>query len=61
MYASIYAGDGREESYELMCKGIDAAVAADMYVLVDWHMLEKGDPNQQLEEANDFFSRITAD
>ena len=61
MYASIYAGDGREESYALMRKGIEAAVAADLYVLVDWHMLEQGDPNEQLAEAREFFTRITAE
>ena len=61
MYASIYAGDERENSYTLMKKGIEAAVAADMYVLVDWHMLEKGNPNEELAEALDFFGRITAE
>ncbi len=61
MYASIYGGEEREESYALMQKGIEAAVAADMYVLVDWHMLEKGDPNEELSEAMDFFQRITAE
>ena len=61
MYASIYAGEKREESYALMKKGIDAATAADMYVLVDWHMLEKGNPNEELTEALDFFERITSE
>ena len=61
MYASIYSGDEREESYALMKKGIDAATACDMYVLVDWHMLEKGDPNEEAEPAADFFRRITGD
>ncbi len=60
MYASIYAGEGREESLALLEKGIEAAVAADMYVLVDWHMLEKGNPNEQLDEAAEFFEYITA-
>ena len=39
MYASIYSGEGKEESLALMIRGIEAAVEADMYVLVDWHML----------------------
>lgn len=61
MYASIYSGKERERSYALMKKGIDAATVCDMYVLVDWHMLEKGDPNEEAEPAADFFSRITAE
>ena len=59
MYASTYDSEEREESYSLMKKGIDLAVANDMYVLVDWHILEKGDPNQQIEAAKDFFKGIT--
>lgn len=61
MYASVYAGEDKEESYALMKKGIDAAVAADMYVLVDWHMLEKGNPNEEAAEAMEFFSRISSE
>ena len=59
MYASIYAGDDREESYALMKQGIEAAIDSDLYVLVDWHMLEKGDPNEEADQALEFFSRIT--
>ena len=61
MYASVYDGKDREKSYELMCRGIEAAKAADLYVLVDWHMLEQGDPNEQLAGAEEFFERITSD
>ncbi|SCW61572.1 cellulose synthase (UDP-forming) [Ruminococcaceae bacterium YRB3002] len=59
MYASIYDSDDREMSYTLMKKGIELAIANDMYVLVDWHMLEKGDPNEEIEPAMDFFARIS--
>ena len=61
MYANIYCSDEKELSYSQMKKGIDAAVKADMYVLVDWHMLEYGNPNDQVEEAKEFFERITAE
>ena len=60
MYANIYCSDEKELSYSQMIKGIEAAVKADMYVLVDWHMLQYGNPNDQVEEAMEFFDRITA-
>ena len=55
MYASQYCDGYKEESLTLMRKGIDAAIAADMYVVVDWHILEYGNPNDQSEEAKAFF------
>ena len=62
MYANVYCDkDEREQSYELMKQGIDAAVASDMYVLVDWHILEEGNPNSQIDEAMEFFERISTE
>lgn len=61
MYASVYESDEREESYALMKKGIDLAVANDMYVIVDWHMLEKGNPNEECDSALEFFGRISSE
>ena len=59
MYASVYESDERDQCYALMKKGIEAALAADLYVLVDWHLLEDGDPNDTLSSALDFFGQIT--
>ncbi len=62
MYASAYCDKAhQEESYEMMKRGIEAGVASDMYVLVDWHMLEKGDPNEEADEAEEFFEKITSE
>ena len=61
MYSSLYCSGQEEESYRLMKQGIDNAVASDMYVLVDWHILEDNDPNINLDEAIVFFDRIAAE
>jgi endoglucanase len=39
---------------------IEAATARGMYALVDWHMLEPGDPNFNLARAKTFFAEIAA-
>ena len=61
MYSSQYCGGYAEESLTLLRKGIDAAVAADMYVLVDWHILEDSDPNTHVKEAAGFFEQIASE
>ena len=61
MYSELYCGEEREENLSLMRKGIDAAIEADMYVLVDWHILNDSDPNQHIEEALAFFELISTE
>ncbi len=61
MYSSLYCGGQKEENFRLMKQGIDLAVASDMYVLVDWHILDDNDPNINLDEAMAFFDRISAE
>jgi len=44
---------------ELVYQGIDLAFENDMYVIVDWHVLAPGDPNEAVYAgANDFFAEI---
>lgn len=41
--------------------GIDLAIANDMYVIVDWHVLTPGDPNAEIYSgAMDFFDEISS-
>ena len=41
-----------------IAKGVELAKAADMYVIIDWHILSDGDPNIYLEEAKAFFAEM---
>ena len=59
MYSENYCGDEKDLSLDLMTEGIEAAISADMYVIVDWHILNDSDPNINREEAKAFFSQIS--
>ena len=59
MYSELYCGGEKQQSLELMRKGINCAISADMYVLADWHILNDCDPNDNIEEAAAFFDLIS--
>lgn len=44
MYSELYCGGEKEENLSLMKKGIELAIEADMYVLVDWHVCSSSFP-----------------
>ncbi|MGH8793414.1 MAG: glycoside hydrolase family 5 protein [Stackebrandtia sp.] len=61
--ASMYIQEGGYETdperfTELMNTIIEDATARGLYVIVDWHMLTPGDPNENLELAKTFFNEI---
>ncbi|ETP70989.1 endoglucanase [Lachnospiraceae bacterium JC7] len=58
MYSAEYVKNP-SENLTLLQKGIDYAVANDMYVIVDWHILEDYNPNMHKNEAAEFFSFIS--
>lgn len=60
MKNSGYCSDGdREQLKQLVRDGVQYATDADMYVIVDWHILSDGNPqtHKARAEAIEFFSR----
>ena len=43
----------------LILQGVENALAADMYVIVDWHLLEDETPHRLVDKATSFFDEIT--
>jgi len=55
-----YCTDGDKEYLKnLVRSGVEYATNQDMYVIVDWHILSDGNPNQHKTEAIDFFAQMT--
>ena len=56
-------GDGYikkpELSKRLMYQAVENVLSADMYAIVDWHILNDGNPNTNIEKAKEFFKEIT--
>ena len=46
--------------FEEVCGYTDTLIDHGVYVIIDWHILYDGDPNEYREEAVDFFSRISS-
>lgn len=60
---SMYIQEGGYETNpraftDLMHSLIEQVSARGMYVIVDWHMLDPGDPNHNLSRAKTFFAEI---
>ncbi|MRH41737.1 cellulase family glycosylhydrolase [Aquibacillus halophilus] len=62
---AMYIGDGGyakrpDKMKELVIEGINLAIANDLYVIVDWHVLYPGDPNHETYQgAMGFFEEIS--
>ncbi|MBE1874327.1 glycoside hydrolase family 5 protein [Myceligenerans sp. TRM 65318] len=60
---STYVQEGGYETdperfTDLVHRYIDMLTARGMYAIVDWHMLDPGDPNVNLEHARTFFTAV---
>lgn len=49
-----------DEAKRLLFMALENTLGADMYGIVDWHILEDGDPNQYVEQAMAFFDEVSA-
>ena len=58
MYSDDYVHGDRKKNLEILRKGVEYAIANDMYVIVDWHILKDNNPNENLAEAIDFFNQM---
>lgn len=53
------SGGNKSEIEELLGKGVDAATNLGLYAIIDWHILNDNDPNMHIDDAKDFFDRIS--
>ena len=53
-----YMGN-KSGSLELLEKGVDICIKLDMYVIIDWHVLNPGDPSKYTNEAKFFFETVS--
>ena len=49
-----------EQNLLLVRQAVENAIALDMYVIVDWHILSDGDPNTHLTQAITFFDAVAS-
>ena len=65
MYADSQHGgycdspEAAERNKRILYNGLRNALAADMYVIVDWHLLADGNPLSTAEQAAAFFAEVT--
>lgn len=49
----------KDGSTQLLEKGVDICIKLGMYVIIDWHVLNPGDPTQYTDEAIKFFDKVS--
>lgn len=60
-YGGYCNGGDRENLKNLIKDGIEFATGQDMYVIVDWHVLNDQDPNVYKNDAVSFFEELSSE
>lgn len=58
-YGGYCSGGDKDSLKALIQNGISYATDQDMYVIVDWHVLNDKDPNVHIEDSISFFREIS--
>ncbi len=63
MYTESYMGycngGNKEELKGIVRRGVNAATDLGMYVIIDWHILENGNPTAREGDAREFFDQMS--
>ena len=59
-YGGYCNGGDREGLKQLIDNGVSYASQLGMYVIIDWHILSDGNPNQHKDEALEFFDEMSS-
>ncbi|MCC8046873.1 MAG: glycoside hydrolase family 5 protein [Clostridiales bacterium] len=57
-YNGYCSGGDQSELKSLIYKGVKYATELGMYVIIDWHILSDGNPNDNITEAKKFFTTM---
>ncbi len=58
-YAGYCSGGDKEKLKKLVKSGVEYATKADLYVIIDWHVLNDRDPNKYIDDAKAFFDEMS--
>nr|WP_244864963.1 cellulase family glycosylhydrolase [Xylanibacillus composti] len=62
--AAMYTAEGgyitNPSVKEKVKEAVEAAIALDLYIVIDWHILQDNNPNQYKEQAKAFFAEMSA-
>lgn len=55
-----YCTDGNQENLKnIIYRGVQYATDNDLYVIIDWHVLQDQNPNKYISQAKDFFKLMS--